>query len=167
MAIRYHRKPIRSKAAVSAVDGEPRSAVVESEFVAPEYQAIEQREARLLEVLTEVHASAMRVPLQTMVQELKEALSTQLVTFMTGQSSRTVQRWASGEIQDIREESKRRLVTAYEILQLINRFEAPGVAATWFIGQEPQLDFDMPIEAIQRGELEDALAAARTFVAVG
>ncbi len=31
-----------------------------------------------------------------------------------------------------------------------SEFEAPGVAATWFIGQEPQLDFSMPIEAILR-----------------
>jgi hypothetical protein len=86
---------------------------------------------------------------------------------MTGQTERTVQRWARGDVADIRQDSKRRLVTAYEILQIINRFEAPGVAQTWFIGNEPQLDFVIPAKAVREDQLEETLAAARAFVAVG
>jgi hypothetical protein len=78
-----------------------------------------------------------------------------------------VRRWVPGVIAGITEESKRRLVTAYGILQLIDRFEAPGVAQTSFIGSEPQFDFVMPAKALREGQLEEALAAARHSVAVG
>lgn len=102
-----------------------------------------------------------------MVETLRDALSTPLVAYMTNLTDRTIQRWATGNVEDIRQDNKRRLVTAYEILQLINRFEASGVAQTWFIGNDPQLDFITPAKAIRENRLEEALAAARSFVAVG
>lgn len=89
---------------------------------------------------------------------------------MIGQSERTVYRWAKGDVEDVRQEGKRRLLTAYEIRKLIVRFEAPGVAETWFISTEPQLDFTMPANAVREGDLEEVLAVARllrSFVAVG
>jgi hypothetical protein len=138
-----------------------------TDIVAPDMQAIDQREKAFARVVNEVHRQAMRTPPVQMAQSLRDALSTQLLAYITGQSERTVQRWARGEVGDIRQESKRRLVTAYEILQIINRFEAPGVAQTWFIGSEPQLDFVMPAKALREDQLEEALAAARSFVAVG
>ena len=133
----------------------------------PDMQAIHHREKAFDRVVSEVHSQTIRTPPTQMVQSLKDALSTQLLAYITNQSERTVQRWARGDITDIRQESKRRLVTAYEILQLIERFEAPGVAQTWFIGNEPQLDFVMPAMALREGQLEETLAAARSFVAVG
>lgn len=102
-----------------------------------------------------------------MTQSLQTALSTRLVAYMTDQSDRTIQRWAKGDGQDIRPASRRRLLAAYEALCLIDRFEPPGVASTWFIANEPQLDYTMPVEAIRNDKLEDVLAAARAFVYVG
>jgi hypothetical protein len=132
----------------------------------PDVQAIGRREEAFDSTVSEVHGQAMRTPPVQMVQTLKDALSTQLLAYITNQSERTVQRWARGDVTIIRQENKRRLVTAYEILQLIDRFEAPGVAQTWFIGNEPQLDFVMPARALREGQLEETLAAARSFVAV-
>jgi hypothetical protein len=137
------------------------------DFVAPDMRPIDQREKAFDRVVSEVHGRAMRITPVEMAQSLKDALSTQLLAYITGQSERTVQRWVRGDVTDIRQDSKRRLVTAYEILQLIDRFESPGVAQTWFIGTEPQLDFIMPAKALREGQLEEALAAARHFVAVG
>ncbi|HST03249.1 MAG TPA: XRE family transcriptional regulator [Chloroflexia bacterium] len=134
---------------------------------APDMQQIDRREEAFARTISEVHSQAMRVSPTHMAQSLRDALSTQLLAYMTGQTERTVQRWARGDVADIRQDSKRRLVTAYEILQIINRFEAPGVAQTWFIGNEPQLDFVIPAKAVREDQLEETLAAARAFVAVG
>jgi hypothetical protein len=138
-----------------------------TDVIAPDIQAIERREIAFDRAVSEVHRQAMRTPSVQVVRSLRDALSTQLLAYITGQSKRTVQRWARGDVTDIRQESKRRLVAAYEILQLIDHFEAPGVAQTWFIGNEPQLDFIMPAKALRDDQLEEALAAARAFVAVG
>lgn len=137
------------------------------DMITPDMQAIARREETFDIAVSEVHRQVMRTSPTQMVQSLKDALSTQLLAYITGQSERTIQRWAREEGTDIRQESKRRLVTAYEILQLIDRFEAPGVAQTWFIGSEPQLDFIMPAMALRDDQLEETLAAARSFVAVG
>lgn len=137
------------------------------DMATPDMQHIDRREKAFARTISEVHRHAMRVSPVQMAQSLRDALSTQLLAYITGQSERTVQRWAKGDVADIRQDSKRRLVTAYEILQIINRFEAPGVAQTWFIGIEPQLDFVMPAKAVREDRLEEALAAARSFVAVG
>jgi hypothetical protein len=155
MAIRhYSTKAAKAEAAIPDV-------------AAPDIQHIDRREEAFARTISEVHRHAMRVSPAQMAQSLRDALSTQLLAYITGQSERTVQRWAKGDVADIRQDSKRRLVTAYEILQIINRFEAPGVARTWFIGNEPQLDFVMPAKAVREDQLEESLAAARSFVAIG
>ncbi len=158
MAIRhYSRAPEAAEVAEEAG----------TDVIAPDIPAIDLREKAFEWAVSEVHSQAMRTPPVQMVQSLRDALSTQLLAYITGQSERTVQRWARGDVTGIRQESKRRLVTAYEILQLIDRFEAPGVAQTWFIGNEPQLDFIMPAKTLRDDQLEETLAAARAFVAVG
>ena len=160
MAIRHHN----TRAAEPAADAADAPTI---DFVAPDMRSIDRREKAFDRAVSEVHSQVMRTPPVKMAQSLRDALSTQLLAYITGQSERTVQRWARGDVTDIRQESKRRLVTAYEILQLIDRFEAPGVVQTWFIGNEPQLDFIMPAKALREDQLEEALAAARHFVAVG
>ncbi len=146
-----------------------RGAVIDAEptSITPDLDAIERREGDFDHTVSELHREVIRTPLSHMARTLQQSLSTQLVAYMTSQSERTIYRWAKGDIEDIRQEGKRRLLTAYEVLKLISHFEAPGVAETWFIGTEPQLDFTMPAKAIREGELEEALAAARSFVAVG
>ncbi|MGA7732623.1 MAG: XRE family transcriptional regulator [Chloroflexia bacterium] len=161
MAIRHHNARAAEPAAAEVAD------TPTIDFVAPDMRAIDQREKAFDRVVSEVHGQAIRTSPVEMAQSLRDALSTQLFAYITGQSERTVQRWARGDVTDIRQESKRRLVTAYEILLLIDRFEAPGVAQTWFIGNEPQLDFVMPAKALREDQLEETLAAARHFVAVG
>lgn len=131
----------------------------------PDYPAIEARAREFDHLVNEMHNEAMRTSPAEMASHLQEILSTKLVAYMTNQSDRTVLRWARGEVQEIRQESKRRLITCYEITLLISKVFSPDVAKTWFIGHEPQLDFVMPAKAISQGDLEDALAAARSFVA--
>ena len=129
--------------------------------------ATNRREELFARIVSEVHSQVEVTSPSRMARVLCDAISTQLLAYVTGQTERTVQRWARGDAVGIKQEDRRCLVTSYEILQLIDRFEAPGVAATWFVGRDPQLDFIMPATALREGQLEEALAAARYFVAVG
>ena len=110
-----------------------------------------------------VHASAAEV-----AGYLQELLSRRLVAYVTGvKDAKTVTRWASGEVENVREENEKRLRTAYEIAQLLVRFDSPRVVKAWFIGLNPQLDDVSPAEAIHDGDLKEAMSAARAFVAGG
>lgn len=110
-----------------------------------------------------VHASTTEVS-----SYLQELLSRRLVAYIAGvKDAKTVTRWASGEVENVREENEKRLRTAYEIAQLLVRFDSPRVVKAWFIGLNPQLDDVSPAEAIHDGELKEALSAARAFVAGG
>lgn len=129
--------------------------------------AISRREEAFAQIVSEVRSQVLATSPEEMARALCEALSIQILAYITSQTERTIHRWASGDIGDMSQESKRRLSAAYEVLQLIDRFEAPGVAQTWLIGREPQLDFKMPAQALREDQLEEALAAARHFVAVG
>ncbi len=129
--------------------------------------AANRREEGFAQIVSEVQGHVDFTPPERMVRALCSSVPIEILTYITGQSESTVRRWASGDVTDMAQESERRLAAAYEILQLIDRFEAPGVAATWFTCNEPQLDFVMPATALREGWLEDALAAARHFVAVG
>jgi hypothetical protein len=117
--------------------------------------------------VSEVHDQVQLTLPSQMARALCDSISTELLAYILDQDEDTVEHWARGDAIDSKQESKRRLIAAYEILQLIDRFEEPGVAQTWLIGSEPQLDFIMPAKALREGRLEETLAVARHFVAVG
>jgi hypothetical protein len=110
-----------------------------------------------------VHASAAEV-----AGYLRELLGRRLVAYIAGvKDAKTVTRWASGEVENVRDENEKRLRTAYEIAQLLVRFDSPRVVKAWFIGLNPQLGDTSPAEAIHDGDLKEAISAARAFVAGG
>ena len=80
---------------------------------------------------------------------------------------RTLTRWVSGEVSEIRVEHETRLRAAYEIATLLLRFDAPETVRAWFIGMNPELDDVAPIEVIRQDRPQDALGAARAFIANG
>jgi hypothetical protein len=110
-----------------------------------------------------VHASAAEV-----AGYLRELLGRRLVAYIAGvKDVKTVTRWASGEVENVRDENEQRLRTAYEIVQILVRFDSPRVVKAWFIGLNPQLGDTSPAEAIHDGDLKEAMSAARAFVAGG
>ncbi|MBF6613847.1 MAG: hypothetical protein IVW55_12035 [Chloroflexi bacterium] len=129
--------------------------------------AANRREEDFAQIVSEVRSHVELTPPWEMARALCNSVPTELLAYITDKSERTVHRWASGDVADMAQESERRLAAAYEILELIDRFEAPGVAATWFTCNEPQLDFVMPATSLREGRSEETLAAARHFVAVG
>lgn len=112
-----------------------------------------------------IHHQATTTSISEIARHLQELLSRRLTAFAAGvQDGKTVTRWASGEITEIRDaEVEKRLRTTYEISQLLLIQDSPRTVKAWFIGLNPELDDISPIEAIHEGRLKDALLAARAF----
>lgn len=118
---------------------------------------------------TRIHRQATVAPLTEIATLLQEVLSRRLTAFAAGvQDGKTVTRWASGEVTEIRNpEVEQRLRTTYEIVQLLLAQDSPQTVKAWFIGLNPELDEVSPAEAIHDGKLKDALLAARVFAVNG
>jgi hypothetical protein len=116
----------------------------------------------------QAHREAVGASLSDVADFLQDLLGRRLVAYVVGvKDAKTVSRWAKGEVGEARWESERRLRAAYEIAQLLVRFDSSRVVKAWFIGLNPQLDDESPAEAIREGRLKEAMNAARAFVAGG
>lgn len=115
------------------------------------------------------HRRATEASLAEIADTLQNVLSSKLTAYLAGvKSTRTVARWASGEITEIRDvATEQRLRAAYEIAQLMLRYDAPDTVRAWFIGMSPELDDRAPAEVIRAGQLKEAMGAARAFIAYG
>jgi hypothetical protein len=118
-----------------------------------------------LERWQQAHRHAMEVPVHELAGSLQELLTRQLTTHIAGvKDGKTVTRWVSGEISEIRDfEVERRLRTAYEIAQILLVTEEPTTVKAWFIGLNPLLSDASPVEAIGAGQLKETIIAAKAF----
>lgn len=118
---------------------------------------------------SQAYRQAHKAPISEVAHLLQEVLSRRLTAYIVGvKEGKTVSRWASGEVTEIRDhETERRLRTAYQIALLLLTSDSPQTVRAWFIGLNPQLGDSSPADAIRDGQLKDALAAARAFVAGG
>jgi len=141
----------------------------------------------------QVHGEATRVDVADATRELGNLLTDRLLAYIVNvRDVKTLARWESGrvsgmrveserrlryarrvrrarrrQVSGVRVESERRLRTAYEIATLLGRVEAASTIRAWFIGMDPYLDDASPADAIHDGRLQDALNAARSFIAYG
>lgn len=123
--------------------------------------------AELRSLTESAHRQATKAPVKDVASYLQDLLSRRLVAYIAGvDNARSVSRWASGEVEP-RYTSEQRLRTAYEIARLLIEFDSPRVVKAWFIGLNPQLGDTSPAEAINEGQLKEAKAAARAFIAGG
>lgn len=119
-------------------------------------------------LLKDVHSQATRVSLSEATSMMYRLLTGKVAAYMIGvKNVRTLTRWAGGAVGEMRIEQETRLRTAYEIATLLSHFDAPETVRAWFIGMNPELDDVAPIEVIRQGRLQEALGAARAFVANG
>ena len=118
-------------------------------------------------ITTQVHRRATLAPISEAAGLLNDVLSRRLAAYVVGaKDGKTVTRWATGAVTEIRgHETEQRLRAAYEIALLLLEEEAPRVVRAWFIGPNPQLNEVAPADAIRQGRLQEALAAAKAFMA--
>ncbi len=123
---------------------------------------------RDVDVLAQVRNQALRASIKEAAAALLSVLPVKIAAYTVGvKDAKTLHRWASGQVTDIRAERESRLRAAYEILLLLLRFDAAETIRAWFIGMAPELDDVSPARAIHEGRLQEAIGAARAFAATG
>jgi hypothetical protein len=104
-------------------------------------------------------------PVSEVASHLQKLLSRSVTAYIAGvKEGRTVTRWASNEVSDVRYGSEQRLRSAYEIAQLIGEYYSPEAARAWFMGYNSRLGQVTPADAIHEGKLREALSAAQAFI---
>lgn len=117
----------------------------------------------------QAYSRTLRTPIGDMASTLQDVLSRRVTAYIAGvNDTKTVGRWASGEVTEIRAlEVERRLRAAYAIAQLLLEVDSARTVKAWFVSMNPYLEDATPAEAIRDGHEKAAMAAARAFVASG
>jgi hypothetical protein len=115
----------------------------------------------------EAHRRVTESSIQQITEYLEEVLGRKLVATLAGvKDQKAVGRWTSGE-REPRRGAEERLRAAYQIFRLLMAVEAPHTVRAWFIGLNPQLHDESPILVIQEGRFQEAMVAARAYIAGG
>ncbi len=119
-------------------------------------------------MIENAYRQSVQTPVSDIATFLQEWLSPRLSAYVVGvKDTKTVARWAKGEVTDLRQSNEEKLRTAYAIAQLLMQYDSPQTVRAWFIGLNPQLGDVSPAETIRKGQIQEALAAARAFVVGG
>jgi len=115
----------------------------------------------------QAHRQATEASVREIAALLQETLSRQITAYIAGvKDGKTVSRWASGEVTEIRDyKMEQRLRTAYQITKILLTVDAAQTVRAWYIGMNPYLDDTSPAEAIREGRLREAVHAALSFAA--
>ena len=97
------------------------------------------------------------------LRALVAALGKHPVAAIFGQDARTIERWLKPGVR-WKEEDERRLRDAFQAFSLIEEADGADVARAWFLGMNPELDDDSPVEQLAAGNARAVLAAARSYV---
>ena len=93
---------------------------------------------------------------------LQDTLGSKLTAYITEvKDAKMIGRWAEGtKPSQVRE---RRLRDTYQIFQTVMQADDEYVARAWFIGMNPNLEDDVPADALREGRAKEVMAAARTY----
>lgn len=116
-------------------------------------------------VRTEAHRKSVRISDKDLVNALVDKLGSALVAYMADKHRSTVSRWRDG--RDIPLDSSQRLRVAYDVFEQLEVPEGAHTVRAWFIGMNPQLDDESPVEAIREGRYREVYAAARAYLSGG
>lgn len=99
----------------------------------------------------------------TVVSRLRTVLGRDVVAVLVSRAPRAVTRWVAGDAAPpAREEDLLR--ATFQITQVLGEVEPDEVIRAWFMGMNPQLGDESPIEVLRQGRVRDAMGAARAFV---
>lgn len=97
-------------------------------------------------------------------RQLNVALGPTLVAALSGNRSRTISlQWEAGEGPEPDASSSERLRCAWAQWQIVEAAEGPDVARMWFLGSNPWLGDDSPINAVREGWFGEVAAAAQAL----
>lgn len=99
-------------------------------------------------------------------KNVSETLGVKMVAVITGvKSGRTIKRWGEGSQNPL---PKRRMAlhNTLSVLELLKEKESAETIKAWFIGANPELNFQAPALAISK-KPNEVILAAKTFLAHG
>ena len=113
----------------------------------------------------------MRVPVPTMISELREILWARLLAYIGSvRETRAVREWAEGT-RTPKGDATERLRLAYLVAKDINDTDGPEITQAWFQGLTPLLGDVSPARLLREGDIETdgrrIIAAKRYFVLEG
>ncbi|SDI93935.1 hypothetical protein SAMN04488693_13611 [Arthrobacter subterraneus] len=111
------------------------------------------------------HARTARLGIREIVRRLNAALGATLVAALAGSKDRRISyKWAQQDGPNPNPAAVKRLQFAYAQWILVSEAEGEHVARMWFIGANPWLDHDSPIDAIRDDKFRETAAAAAAMV---
>lgn len=115
----------------------------------------------------DAHRQVTEADIQQITEYLEEVLGRKLVaTLADVKDTKAVGRWAAGE-RAPRAAAEERLRAGYQIFNLLLAAESPHTVRAWFIGLNPQLNDESPVLVIREGRFQEAMVAARAYIAGG
>lgn len=109
-------------------------------------------------------ASAI-VGVREITRRLNSALGATLVASLAGSKDPKISHgWARADGPEPNRDAVCRLQTAYAQWLAISASEGEQVARTWFLGSNPLLGYDTPVDAIRENRFQEAEAAATALV---
>jgi hypothetical protein len=113
-------------------------------------------------------AASDRVGIREITRRLNSALGPTLVASLAGSKDpKASLGWARADGPGPKSDAVRRLHFAHPLWLAISASEGEQVARMWFIGSNPLLGYDSPVDAIRENRFEEMTAAAAAIVEDG
>ncbi|MEO8907433.1 MAG: hypothetical protein ABI310_05080 [Microbacteriaceae bacterium] len=110
-------------------------------------------------------ARAARMDVREITRRLNAALGATLVGALAGSKDPKISyKWAQHDGPAPKSASVQRLQFAFTQWLAIAEVEGEQVARMWFIGSNPWLDQDTPVDAIREGRFKETAAAAAAMI---
>ncbi|MHB1090530.1 MAG: helix-turn-helix domain-containing protein [Ilumatobacteraceae bacterium] len=116
-----------------------------------------------VEASADAHRRTVLESDMSIVGFLVELLGSRLTAHLTDVDVSTVSRWKAGNSKP-HPEAERRLRDAHQVARMLLTVDSDQVVRSWFIGMNPQLDDDAPLEVIAAGNTKAVIGAARSFI---
>ena len=104
---------------------------------------------------------------QSITKFLVDLLGAALTARLADVDVSTVNRWKAGNGGPPQHASEARLRAAHQVGRLLLAGDSDHTVRAWFIGMNPQLDDEAPLDAIAADQFKAVLSAARSFLAGG
>ncbi len=113
----------------------------------------------------QAYRRAIVLDVREITRRLNASLGGTLVSALAGASdTKSSHKWAKSTGPNPRPETVKRLYFAYEQWQKVSEAEGEHTARVWFIGANPWLGYDTPVNAIREGRLPEVATAAQALV---
>lgn len=111
------------------------------------------------------YTRAIRLDIREITRRLNAALGGTLVSALAGvKDTKLSHKWAKENGPEPRREAVQRLNFAYQQWQIVSDVEGEHTARVWFIGANPWLEYDTPVNAIREGRFQSVAAASQALV---